>query len=116
MSSTASERTPGDLLPLPMLGKLTPEQIRGASCVWCTAPLTGATAIDFGACHGSLMGQATIWYPRACAPCTSKQARQEYATHPRTCEQCTDDPTVCGDRRALRRLALENRSWPVSTP
>ena len=116
MSSTAREHTPGTLLPLPMLGKLTPEQIRGASCVWCPAELNAETAIDFGACHGSLMGQATIWYPRACAPCTNKMARKEYASHPRTCEQCVDDPTLCSDQRALRRLALETRRWPVSTP
>ncbi|MFM9616891.1 hypothetical protein ACKI14_02880 [Streptomyces turgidiscabies] len=109
MPSPASERMPGALLPLPTLGSLAPGQIRGASCVWCPEELNAETAIDFGACHGSLMGQATIWYPRACAPCVSRMARKEFAAHPRTCEQCVDDPTVCADRKALRRLALETR-------
>jgi hypothetical protein len=97
------------LLPLPALGNLAPEQIRGASCVGCSLPLNAETAIDFGACHGTLMGLATVWYPRSCAPCVNKAARDAFAVHPRTCEQCTDDPTVCDDRRALRRLALETR-------
>ena len=108
MSST-SEHAPGALLPLPILGKLTPEQIRGASCVWCDTGLNAEVAIDFGACHGSLMGQATIWYPRACPACALEAALTAHNTHPRTCEQCVDDPYACADRRALRRLTLELR-------
>ena len=109
MHSPASEHTLGTLLPLPMLGKLSPEQIRGASCVWCPAELNAETAIDFGACHGSLMGQATVWYPRACRACALREALAAHNAHPRTCEQCVDDPSVCGERRALRRLSLELR-------
>ena len=109
MHSPASEHTLGTLLPLPMLGKLTPEQIRGASCVWCPAELNAETAIDFGACHGSLMGQATVWYPRACRACALREALAAHNAHPRTCEQCVDDPSVCAERRALRRLSLELR-------
>lgn len=109
MPSSASQQTPSALLPLPILGSLTPEQIRGASCVWCSTGLNAETAMDFGACHGALMGQVTIWYPRACSPCVNRVACKEFAAHPRTCEQCVDDPTACDDRRALRRLALETR-------
>ena len=97
------------LLPLPMLGGLSPEQIRGASCVWGNGPVDAESAIDFGACHGSLMGQATVWYPRACRACTLEAALTAHNGHPRTCEQCVDDPSVCTERRALRRLALELR-------
>lgn len=97
-------------LELPGIGSgLAPEQIRGAACVWCTAPLNAENATDFGARHGTFMGQSTIWYPRACRPCTNRAARTQYAAHPRTCEQCVDDPTLCDTQRALRRLALETR-------
>lgn len=107
-----AQHTIGTLLPLPMLGQLSPEQIRGASCLWCpveSAGLNAETAIDFGACHGSLIGQATIWYPRACRACALRVALATHNAHPRTCGQCVDDPSACAERRALRRLSLELR-------
>lgn len=97
------------ILQLPGMGHLAPEQIRGARCVWCATRLTGETAIDLGARSGSLAGIVSRWFPRACKACTLKVALAAHETHPRTCEQCVDDPYECTERRALRRLALELR-------
>jgi hypothetical protein len=99
------------LLELPALGagRLTAEQIRGGSCVWCGTPLNAESAIDFGARSGSLAGVVAPWYPRGCTPCVREAFRSAYKEHPGTCEQCVDDPTICGTRRGLRRLALEGR-------
>lgn len=110
-SSTAFDSEVLALLQLPALGtgRLTAEQIRGGSCVWCGTPLNAESAIDFGARSGTLAGVVAPWYPRGCAVCVCRAAREEYQRHPRTCEQCVDDPSVCTERRALRRLALEGR-------
>jgi len=99
------------LLPLPSLstGLLTAKQVRGASCVWCGTPLNAETAVDFGARSESLSGVVAPWYPRGCGGCVRKTALAEYNQHPRTCEQCVDDPGLCDARRSLRRLALEGR-------
>lgn len=99
------------LLQLPALGsgRLTAEQIRGGSCVWCATGLNAETAIDFGARSGTLAGVVAPWYPRGCADCVRKAALRAFRAHPGTCEQCVDDPSLCNTRRALRRLALEGR-------
>jgi hypothetical protein len=99
------------LLPLPNLatGKLTAEQVRGGACVWCASPLTGETAVDFGARSGTLAGVIAPWYPRGCPACVRDAALGAFRAHPGTCEQCVDDPSLCDTRRTLRRLAREGR-------
>ncbi|OIJ90901.1 hypothetical protein [Streptomyces colonosanans] len=96
-------------LALPAVGTRTPEQVRGAACVWCEDELSNADAVDLGQRSGNFAGQVTRWFPRGCARCVRVAVRTEYANHAGTCEQCADDPTVCEIRRDLRRLALEVR-------
>ncbi|SEE69794.1 hypothetical protein SAMN05216532_8607 [Streptomyces sp. 2231.1] len=94
------------LLPLPDLNALPDARARGAECVWSGEPLSTATAIDLGerpSPHG------TTLFLRGCQPCTRRAVRAAHHAHPGTCEQCTDDPTLCETRRALRALALELR-------
>lgn len=98
------------LLELPTIASgLSDVQIRGAACVWCAIPVSGATGVDLGTQSGSFAGAVTYWFPRGCRACVRKAACLVYDAHPRDCEQCVDDPTVCTVRRALRRLALEGR-------
>lgn len=99
------------LLPLPrMLHLLTAEQLRGAECVWCCETLGAAAAFDFGTRTAAIGGVVdSQWFPRACRACVGRQARKAYSEHPRMCEQCVDDPTLCDEQHALRRLAMEVR-------
>lgn len=109
-TETLSQRTRAAArLSLPAVGTRTPEQIRGAACVWCGTHLTGADAIGLGTRSGNFGGVITAWFPRGCAPCTLADVRKAFNVHPRTCEQCVDDPTLCEIRKDLRRLALEVR-------
>lgn len=94
------------LLTLPEPSDLTAAQLRGAVCVWCSNPLTAETARDLGerpAPDGGVM------FPRGCPKCVRSAAVRAYNTHPRSCEQCVDDPTLCDTRRSLRRTSLEGR-------
>ncbi|EDY42600.1 hypothetical protein [Streptomyces sp. SPB074] len=53
---------------LPAFDTLTPEQRRGAACVWCgTAVQPGIDDVDLGARRAAAGGSA--WFPRGCRPC-----------------------------------------------
>ncbi|MGW2620336.1 hypothetical protein [Streptomyces sp. NPDC001500] len=86
---------------------LTPEQIRGAHCVWCATQLTAA-AVDLGRRQGSYQGVYGPWFPRACDPCTRKEAARILTLHDGSCRICARPPySRCPDRVALSRLAGE---------
>lgn len=104
--ATQQPVNPLELLALPKTSALSDAQLRGAHCAWCAAVLTAETALDLGerpAPNGGTM------FPRGCGSCVRSAAVRVFNLHPRTCEQCVDDPTVCDTRRGLRRLALEGR-------
>ncbi|MYW14670.1 hypothetical protein GT039_03450 [Streptomyces sp. SID2955] len=111
--TAASTRPPADVPPgllpaleFPDLGALLAERARGAECLWGGEPLSTATALDLGE-HPSPHG--TTLFLRGCRACTLRAVLAAYRHHPGTCEQCTDDPTLCELQRGLRRLALELR-------
>jgi hypothetical protein len=97
------------ILPVPPMARLTPEQIRGADCVWCPTTLTAA-AFPLGRRYGTHQGVAGYWFPRACDPCTREQARRVLDVHVRSCTVCVRrardaSARKCPDRKALRLLA-----------
>lgn len=92
--------------PVPRQNSLTPEQIRGAHCVWCSVQLTAA-AVSLGRRQGSFMGVVGPWFPRACDPCTRAEAGRVLDIHLRSCERCAGVPTYCPDRDELTKLARE---------
>ncbi|MFJ3201044.1 hypothetical protein [Streptomyces sp. NPDC086989] len=53
-------------LPLPPIGDLSEQQVRGAACVYCGILLDNGTAIDLGEQPASRAGVAVRWFPRAC--------------------------------------------------
>ncbi|MFC7918287.1 hypothetical protein ACFUYG_30655, partial [Streptomyces sp. NPDC057386] len=75
-SETASSSTTYDIPPevegllvMPSPAKLTPDQVRGAACVWGGEPLTVHTAVDLGVRTTGLSAEPDLggrWYPRAC--------------------------------------------------
>ncbi|MES9522483.1 hypothetical protein [Streptomyces capoamus] len=105
-SDTASAINPLAALPLPELGALTPEQARGATCVWDGAPLTAETAVNLGERQDA---EGTSLFPRACRPCALKQAMDALVAHGQSCEQCVDDSNLCPDGRGLVRAVREAR-------
>lgn len=97
------------LIPVPRQSGLTPEQVRGAHCVWCSAQLTAA-AVSLGRRHGSYMGVWGPWFPRACDACTRTQARRVLDIHVVTCVRCSGRSHVsCPDGQRLHRLAQEEQ-------
>lgn len=94
-----------DVLELPSPDDLTSEQVRGADCVWCTARLTGETAVDLG----EHLDDGVHWFPRACREDAADRAHRGLFTHAPMCEQCTDEPGGCDISRWLYRLVRENR-------
>lgn len=52
--------------PLPAIGGLSEEQVRGAACVHCGIHLDNGNAIDLGERRASRAGSAVRWFPRAC--------------------------------------------------
>ncbi|MGQ4358583.1 hypothetical protein [Streptomyces sp. SAS_272] len=97
------------ILPVPRQSGLTPEQVRGACCVWCSADLTAA-AVDLGRRYGSFMGVRGPWFPRACDSCTRAQARRVHDIHVGTCDRCSGRSHVlCPDGQSLYRLAREEQ-------
>lgn len=95
-----------ELLPLPNVRRLSDAQLRGALCVWCDTPLTGATAQGLGERPGP---DGTRIFPRGCEPCVHREAVRVSTLHTRTCERCIKNTEPCPERRALRDLALEGR-------
>lgn len=60
---------PAPELPLPDPAGLSVEQQRGASCVWCAAPLSNAAARDLGPRPVDVYGSSVRWFPRCCTTC-----------------------------------------------
>ncbi|KMS75652.1 hypothetical protein ACH49_21340 [Streptomyces leeuwenhoekii] len=93
------------LLGLPDIDTLTPEQVRGAVCLWCPGRLTAETAVDLG----EQTGEAGRWWPRACGPCVGRRAHQALYTHVSMCEPCVDNVGRCQTGLALTRLVRSYR-------
>lgn len=109
-SPRAALEVPADVLAeliLPSPEDATEGQLRGADCVWCEAgPLNVETAVDFGE-QKTPTGEA--WFPRACLPCAAAWAHRGMFEHASTCEQCTDEASVCPIGRFLYRLIRAGR-------
>lgn len=101
-----------EMLPVPDQHRLTPEQVRGAHCVWCKVSLP-ADAIALGRRHGHYMAVYGPWYPRSCDPCIRAQAARVLDVHVTACKECARLARVsgglCPDGEALRQLAEEER-------
>lgn len=118
-SETASSSTTYDIPPevegllvLPSPAKLTPDQVRGAACVWGAEPLTVHTAVDLGVRTTGLSAEPDLggrWYPRACRPHIAVAANCALQAHVGECEQCVDDVTQCATGMALARLTRGRR-------
>ncbi|MET9252697.1 hypothetical protein [Streptomyces sp. NPDC003717] len=93
------------LLALPDFDTLTPDQVRGAICVWGTERLHADTAVDLG----ERTGPAGRWWPRACRRHAGEKARQALFEHAPMCEQRTDDSGRCETNLALYRLVRDGR-------
>lgn len=59
---------PSDL-PLPDPATLSADQLRGAVCVWCLAPLSNTAAQDLGPRTLDAHGTQVRWFPRGCPSC-----------------------------------------------
>ncbi|WP_225811353.1 hypothetical protein [Streptomyces spinosus] len=96
-------------LPLPEFNSLSQGQVRGIACIWDGAPLSTATAVDLGERKVRLVGTRISWFPRACRPCALKQAMDALLEHGQSCEQCTDDSSLCPVGTGLLRAIHEAR-------
>ncbi|MFE9851138.1 MULTISPECIES: hypothetical protein [Streptomyces] len=63
------------LPPLPDPSLLPDAQQRGASCVWCAAPLTPGDARDLGPRPDPGFGGSVTWFPRCCLTCWEGRTR-----------------------------------------
>ncbi|MFD7860904.1 hypothetical protein [Streptomyces sp. NPDC057682] len=61
-------------VPLPDPTTLSDAQQRGASCVWCAAPLANTAAHDLGPRPIAVSGSAVHWFPRCCSTCRRERA------------------------------------------
>ncbi|MEU9220125.1 hypothetical protein AB0D47_26710 [Streptomyces sp. NPDC048376] len=111
MPSDAATRTgtiPPDVLAvlgLPSFGELTPDQARGAVCVWGDEQLTADTAVDLG----EQAGPEGHWWPRACRRHAGERAHRGLFDHASICEPCVDAAERCETSRLLYRLVREGR-------
>ncbi|QJT04334.1 hypothetical protein G9272_31955 [Streptomyces asoensis] len=94
-----------EMLPMPKVHTLTPEQIDGTACPWCSKPL-GDTGMKLGPRIRVADGAVRRWLPRACRKCVGVQAARVYRIHIGSCARCSHRD-YCPDSRALRALALE---------
>lgn len=97
------------LLPIPSLDDLVEQQVRGYTCVWGGEALANTTAVNLGPRVKKRLGGTYQISPRACRACVRKQAGRVLEVHRGSCEQCTDDATLCETRTALEQLAREGR-------
>ncbi|MET9254609.1 hypothetical protein [Streptomyces sp. NPDC003717] len=93
------------LLTLPDVATLTPDQRRGAVCVWGDEQLHADTAVDLG----ERTGAAGRWWPRACPRHAGERAHRALFDHAPLCEQCTDDSGRCETNLNLYRLVRDGR-------
>lgn len=106
-----TQHTPGQalaLLPLPDLGELSEEQVRGAICVWGGEALSGGSVVDLKPRRHRLLDGHFDTFPRACRPCIVAQARQAIRDHAGMCQMCVDDAGLCETRRVLYGLVVEH--------
>ncbi|MGA6873114.1 hypothetical protein ACWDRZ_23965 [Streptomyces sp. NPDC003509] len=52
---------------------MSSEQLRGAQCVFCPAPLSNAAAVDLGRRVIEVHGSTVAWFPRSCPSCWKAQ-------------------------------------------
>ncbi len=100
------------LLPLPDTLTLSEPQICGRECVWCTAPLSGDTAIDLGERTDDAHGSSARWFPRACHDCRHHVADAAYKSlreHTAECELCVENVADCETGGGLNRVM--RRHW-----
>lgn len=107
MSITHSTETPFPPIELPNPAGLAEEQLCGRRCVWCTASLNSAVAVDLGERREvSANGSVSRWFPRSCRRCGFEHVYGALLDHSQSCEQCADDLTRCrvgtGLRMAMR--------------
>jgi hypothetical protein len=108
VSTTTHEIAPAvlALLALPTFDDLSPDQARGAVCLWCPERLTVETAVDLGEQTDPEAGR---WWPRACGPCVGRRAHAALYTHVTVCEPCVDDVGQCETGLVLSRLVRRHR-------
>ncbi|MDT0412784.1 MULTISPECIES: hypothetical protein [Streptomyces] len=68
--------TQGDDTALPHPATLTPDQVRGAHCVWCGSLLRPETVVDLGPRQDPRATHIATWWPRACGDCAGRRARE----------------------------------------
>ncbi|GGR61547.1 hypothetical protein GCM10010251_93030 [Streptomyces aurantiogriseus] len=96
-----------EMLAMPKTHTLTKRQMEGTVCVWCKENLDD-TCLRLGPRIRVADGGIQRWLPRACRPCTGKEAARVYRIHIRACARCSHRD-YCPDSRALHKLALEYR-------
>jgi hypothetical protein len=94
------------MLAVPRLNTRTKAQTAGRRCVWCGGPAT----VRLGPRLSSRNGSLDRWEPRACVPCTRREAARVFSVHIRACARC-DAALRCVDARALHELS---QASPVS--
>ncbi|NJA57348.1 hypothetical protein HC023_13855 [Streptomyces sp. NEAU-H3] len=72
----AMRTTQGDDTALPHPATLTPDQVRGAHCVWCGSLLRPETVVDLGPRQDPRATHIATWWPRACGDCAGRRARE----------------------------------------
>lgn len=72
--ATPTPQTGTPSTPIPEIGTLSEQQVRGSACVHCGIHLDNGTAIDLGEQHTRRAGSLVRWFPRACPGCTSGPA------------------------------------------
>lgn len=92
-------------LPLPRLGDLSQEQMRGAHCLYCGIPVTTLTAEPLRESRIRLVDGHISIFPRACQPCA--ELAREALTRP--CPLC-DQPLT--SRQKVAREVLPTDSGP----
>lgn len=95
------------LLPIPAVEHMTERQLRGYVCVWGGEELVNSTAVNLGPRTKKRLGGTYRIFPRACPACAREAAIRAVREHRGTCEQCTDDASLCDTLRALDGLRQE---------
>lgn len=109
MATSSTGTSPLALLPLPSVASLSAPQVRGASCVWCSATFGSGPAVDLGPRVLKNLDARTQWFPRSCRACTATAALTALHGHAPMCEQCTEEAGLCDTGVALTRMIREYR-------
>jgi hypothetical protein len=104
---------PHAMLAVPRHAALTAAQTSGAACVWCSDPAPVALGPRLSTHEGTLRR----WEPRACHPCTRREADRVHRLHTRTCPRCRSHE-YCPEAKALHTLSqaasATSRTGPVA--